>query len=67
VKPAFLTLLALVFGASVAHAEPPTRSKKQRKVPVSLMDVTVKTDAGIEKKMSDYKGRVLLIVNTASR
>lgn len=34
---------------------------------MSIYDFTVKTNKGVEKSLSDYKGKVLLIVNTASK
>ena len=34
---------------------------------MSVYDFTVKTNKGEEKNLSDYKGKVLLIVNTASK
>jgi glutathione peroxidase len=34
---------------------------------MSVYDMTVKTIRGEEKSMADYKGKVLLIVNTASK
>lgn len=34
---------------------------------MNIYDFTAKTNMGIPKKMSDYKGKVLLIVNTASK
>ncbi|MDX2226510.1 MAG: glutathione peroxidase [Verrucomicrobiae bacterium] len=34
---------------------------------VNISDLSVKTGAGVEKKLSDYKGQVLLIVNVASQ
>lgn len=34
---------------------------------MSVYDFTVKTKSGAEKNLSDYKGKVLLIVNTASK
>lgn len=34
---------------------------------INISDITVKTIDGIEKKLSDYKGKVLLIVNVASK
>jgi len=34
---------------------------------MSIYDITVKTIRGEEKSMADYKGKVLLIVNTASK
>ncbi|MBA2872360.1 glutathione peroxidase [Anoxybacillus calidus] len=34
---------------------------------MSIYDMTVKTIRGEEKSMADYKGKVLLIVNTASK
>jgi glutathione peroxidase len=34
---------------------------------MNIYDITVKTIRGEEKSMADYKGKVLLIVNTASK
>ena len=34
---------------------------------MSIYDFTVKTNKGEEKNLADYKGKVLLIVNTASK
>ena len=34
---------------------------------MSIYDFTVKTIQGKEKSLADYKGKVLLIVNTASK
>ena len=34
---------------------------------MSIYDFTVKTNRGAEKSLADYKGKVLLIVNTASK
>ncbi len=34
---------------------------------MSIYDFTVKTNKGVEKSLADYKGKVLLIVNTASK
>lgn len=34
---------------------------------MGIYDFTVKTNRGEEKKMSEYKGKVLIIVNTASK
>ena len=34
---------------------------------MGVYDFTVKTNKGVEKSLSDYKGKVLLIVNTASK
>ena len=34
---------------------------------MSIYDFTVKTNRGVEKSLADYKGKVLLIVNTASK
>ena len=34
---------------------------------MSVYDFTVKTKAGADKSLADYKGKVLLIVNTASK
>ncbi len=34
---------------------------------MNIYDFTVKTNRGVEKNLGDYKGKVLLIVNTASK
>ena len=34
---------------------------------MGIYDFTVKTNRGVEKSLGDYKGKVLLIVNTASK
>ena len=34
---------------------------------MSVYDFTVKTNRGVEKNLGDYRGKVLLIVNTASK
>ena len=34
---------------------------------MGVYDFTVKTNRGVEKNLGDYKGKVLLIVNTASK
>ncbi len=34
---------------------------------IKIIDITVKTIDGIEKPLSDYKGKVLMIVNVASK
>ena len=34
---------------------------------MSIYDFTVKTNRGVEKSLADYKGKVVLIVNTASK
>ncbi|MBC3536164.1 glutathione peroxidase [Megasphaera hominis] len=34
---------------------------------MNVYDFTVKTNRGVEKSLSEYKGKVLLIVNTASQ
>lgn len=34
---------------------------------MGVYDFTVKTNKGVEKNLGDYKGKVLLIVNTASK
>ena len=34
---------------------------------MNIYDFTVKTNRGVEKSLADYKGKVVLIVNTASK
>ena len=34
---------------------------------MNVYDFTVKTNKGVEKSLADYKGKVMLIVNTASK
>lgn len=33
----------------------------------TIYDYKVQTNRGVEKSMADYKGKVMLIVNTASK
>lgn len=40
---------------------------RERKIIMGIYDFTVKTSQGKEKSLADYKGKVLLIVNTASK
>src|SRR5258708_34861901 len=50
-------------------AKPPTRSPAQAKdnQPASPLDFTVKTIDGKEQSLADYKGKVVMIVNVASK
>lgn len=34
---------------------------------MSIYDFVVKTNKGVEKSLADYKGKVLIVVNTASK
>ena len=34
---------------------------------MSVYDFSAKTNQGVEKSLGDYKGKVLIIVNTASK
>ena len=34
---------------------------------MKIYDFKVKTNRGVEKSLADYKGKILLIVNTASK
>lgn len=49
--------------------KPPTDAPAQEKEnqPASPLDFTVKTIDGQEQKLSDYKGKVVMIVNVASK
>ena len=52
-KKLFLSLMAMVYVLTLSAQ--------------SVYDFKVKDDAGQEVSLSDYKGKVLLIVNTATR
>jgi glutathione peroxidase len=61
-----------VLCAALAYAKPaPSKDivKEPSKMPanVSPLDFTVKTIDGKEQKLSDYKGKVVMLVNVASR
>lgn len=58
--PLVLLLFALVALVRVAPADEP-------KKPTSVLDVTAKSIDGQEVNLAQYKGKVLLIVNTASQ
>ena len=70
-------MLAAGFAASImaGAASPPTTNtvqsvninKREVSMEKTIYDFTVKNNAGQEVAMSDFKGRVLLIVNTASK
>lgn len=54
-------LLGLCAATGTASAKPPPKK------PRSVWDFTVNTIDGKPRKLSTYKGKVLLIVNTASQ
>jgi len=57
----FILAIGLIFSSACAAKTPPAN-------PItSLHQLTVKTIDGKQKKLSDYKGKVLLVVNTASQ
>lgn len=43
------------------------RKKFFEVITLKIYDFTVKTNRGVEKSLADYKGKVVLIVNTASK
>lgn len=69
VKTALVLALALglVQGLSRVRAQNPASMKGDRPLmDNTVLQFTMKTNEGKEKPLSDYKGKVLLIVNTAS-
>ena len=60
-KPVALTLILAISLSTACGAKPPAATTGG-----TLHDLSVKTIDGKTKKLSDYKGKVLLIVNTAS-
>ena len=76
-KSLITIVLAVGFAASImaGAASPPTTNtvqsvninKREVSMEKTIYDFTVKNNAGQEVAMSDFKGRVLLIVNTASK
>ena len=57
-------LIALFIAQTILMAQ---SKEKQMEKPLSLYSFTMKTIDGNDKKLSDYKGKVLLIVNVASK
>ena len=76
-KSLITIVLAVGFAASImaGAASPPTTNtvqsvninKREVSMEKTIYDFSVKNNAGQEVAMSDFKGRVLLIVNTASK
>jgi glutathione peroxidase len=60
----FLTLTALL--VPTGSAQPRPLSKGSRHMKTSVLDFTVNTIDGKPVKLSSYRGKVLLVVNTAS-
>ncbi|MCK9279472.1 MAG: glutathione peroxidase [Melioribacteraceae bacterium] len=60
-KKIFLVLFTLLFTATIINAGDGEKKMK------SIYDFTVKDINGKEVKLNDYKGKVLLIVNVASK
>lgn len=61
-----ITLILFAFAVSVTACEKKQTSKMNND-PINISDVKVKTMDGTEKPISDYKGKVLLVVNVASK
>ena len=64
--PKILAHLIYVFILTVLLFHSPTQATKGNKMDHNISNVTVKDMDGKEVKLSDYKGKVLLIVNVAS-
>jgi len=64
-----LMLSAMLVFAAAAGAEKPADKKQKKKeaVKMGIYDITVKDNKGNDVKLSEYKGKVLLIVNTATK
>ena len=63
-KLAFLTMAATV--AALALSVAPAFAVKQARAPRSIYDFKVRAIDGAEKSLGDFRGKTLLIVNTAS-
>jgi len=71
-KSIFLTLATATAGLAIIAAKPATPAAtttpaETTAVPASVYDFTVKSIDGKDVKLSKYKGKKLLIVNTASK
>jgi glutathione peroxidase len=75
-KPVVVFFLALAFygcnksndpGNTGVTKNPETKQIHMNNSPINIYDVTVKDMHGNDKKLSDYKGKVLMIVNVASQ
>src|SRR5690606_3874493 len=54
------------FGCSTNKVSENLKTSGEKMEDINISGITVKTIDGADKSMSDYKGKVLLIVNTAS-
>ena len=60
----FITSITILFAATIsAKTNPPANGESSG----NIQDITVKDMNGKDVKLSDYKGKVLLIVNVASK
>jgi glutathione peroxidase len=64
--PAFALTLGLAAGLSQVRAQSPLPAKGVPAMDNTVLQFTMKLNDGKEKHLADYKGKVLLIVNTAS-
>lgn len=61
-----LFLRGMALARKVTEAKMPKSQARRQSPPGKIYDFTVKTIDGKEQRLSDYKGSVLMIVNTAS-
>ena len=59
------TMMMALIASSLARAGQPKEKEMEKQPP--LYSFTMKTIDGKDKKLSDYKGNVLMIVNVASK
>ena len=64
---AAITLFAVTSYACSKRTETQNNMTNKKSDPINVSDVKVKTMDGQEKSISDFKGKVLLIVNVASK
>ena len=69
IKKIFIFAFTFLFVVSMTACvkNPGTGGKQQNGDPVNISDIKVKTMDGTEKSLSDYKGKVLMVVNVASK
>lgn len=67
-NPIFAALASLlIVAASVSADEPQKTAKNDPQKATSVYDFTLTTGEGEELDLADYKGKVILVVNTATR
>jgi glutathione peroxidase len=67
IKKILMVLVVSVFGLTSYACSKRTETQNKKSDPINISDVKVRTVDGQEKMISDFKGKVLLIVNVASK